>query len=357
MPSPASATLSLLANYALNYCKQFVYNPHMTSAGLVVLEPEVVSSAVVPTFSREDLEDVVVRFLDRRKATTLRTYSQALEDFRAFVGAETPLDAARALLANGHGPANALADRYRKDLLRRTLSSSTVNLRLAALRSLVKIARTSGLVAWSLEVEGERAETYRDTAGPGLDGIARILQALEGRTAKALRDRALVRLMYDRGLRRGEALGLDLEDLELDGSRARLRVLRKGKHGNEPLTIPAKTADALRDWLRVRPEVVDKEGRRPVFVGLDRAGNSKGRLTGQAVHALVRRLGEKAGVSGLRPHAFRHASITRVLDLTNGNVREARKFSGHAKVEVLMAYDDNRADVGGDLSALLAQEV
>lgn len=327
----------------------------MASAELVVLGPE--TAAPVPTFDRAQLEDVVARFLDRRKETTLRTYAASLEDFRAFVGAETPLEAARALLAHGQGPANALADRYRRDLLRRGLASATVNLRLAALRSLVKLAGTSGLVPWKLEVEGEKAETYRDTAGPGLDGIARILQALEGRTAKAVRDLALVRLMYDRGLRRGEVLSLDLEDLDLDGPRARVRTVRKGKHGREALTVSTKTAEALRAWLRVRPAIVDEEGRRPVFVGLDRAGNSKGRLTGQALHALVRRLGEKAGVPGLRPHAFRHAAITRVLDLTNGNVREARKFSGHAKIETLMVYDDNRSDTAGDLAELLAQEV
>jgi len=53
----------------------------------------------------------------------------------------------------------------------------------------------------------------------------------------------------------------------------------------------------------------------------------------------------------IRPHGLRHAAITAALDETNGNVRAAREFSGHASVEVLMKYDDNRKDVGGEVAS------
>ena len=52
----------------------------------------------------------------------------------------------------------------------------------------------------------------------------------------------------------------------------------------------------------------------------------------------------------IRPHGLRHAAITAALDETNGNVRAAREFSGHASIEVLMRYDDNRRDVGGEVA-------
>src|SRR5262249_49265582 len=63
-------------------------------------------------------------------------------------------EAAQRLLAAGPGPANELALRYQADLRQRGLAAATVNRRLAALRSLVKLARTLGLVGWSLEVQG-----------------------------------------------------------------------------------------------------------------------------------------------------------------------------------------------------------
>jgi hypothetical protein len=53
----------------------------------------------------------------------------------------------------------------------------------------------------------------------------------------------------------------------------------------------------------------------------------------------------------IRPHGLRHAAITAALDETNGNVRAAREFSGHASIEVLMRYDDNRKDVGGGVAS------
>ena len=60
-------------------------------------------------------------------------------------------------------------------------------------------------------------------------------------------------------------------------------------------------------------------------------------------------MGEKLGTA-IRPHGLRHAAITAALDETNGNVRQARDFSGHASIEVLMKYDDNRKDVAGDIA-------
>src|SRR5262249_56193714 len=98
----------------------------------------------------------------------------------------------------------------------RGLARATVNRRLAAIRSLVKLARVLGLVPWALDVEGLRSETYRDTRGPGRQGFRRLLAVLEGRAdAKGLRDRALIRLLFDLGLRRAEAVRLDVGDLGL----------------------------------------------------------------------------------------------------------------------------------------------
>jgi integrase/recombinase XerC len=117
---------------------------------------------------------------------------------------------------------------FRSQLQARALAPATINRRLVALRSSVKLARTLGLIAWVLEVEGVRTEPYRDTRGPGHAGFRQLLAVLADRSnPKAVRDRALLRLLYDLGLRRAEVVGLDTEDLDL--AAGTVAVLGKGR--------------------------------------------------------------------------------------------------------------------------------
>jgi integrase/recombinase XerC len=297
---------------------------------------------------------LLAAFLAGRNPRTLQAYRQDLEDFRAFVQAADMDEAARLLLAQGHGPANELALGYKAALRARGLAPATVNRRLAALRSLVKLARTLGFVPWTLEVESSKAQAYRDTRGPGREGFLRLLEAAEGTHAKAARDRALLRLLYDRALRRAEALALDVEDVDLEAGT--VSVLGKGREQRELLSLPPPTRAALGDWLQVRPDVTVEEAgtpRRPLFVNFDHGGRP-GRLSGTSLYRLVRDLGRKVGLT-VRPHGLRHAAITEALELTSGNVRAVRRFSRHAKLDTLNVYDDNRTDLGGDVACLVAE--
>jgi integrase/recombinase XerC len=238
--------------------------------------------------------------------------------------------------------------RYKASLLARGLSPATVNRRLAALRSLVKLARTLGLVGWALEVEGLRAEPYRDTRGPGTDGYRRLLARLDGRAdRRARRDRAVVRLLYDLGLRRAEVCRLDVADYDPAGPA--VMVLGKGRSEKAQLTLPPATAAAIAAWLAVRPATASAA----LFVRTDRGGG--GRLDGSTVYRIVRGLGEKCGLRA-RPHGLRHSSITRVLDLSGGDIRAAQRFSRHKDVRVLERYDDSREDLAGQLARRLAED-
>ena len=68
-------------------------------------------------------------------------------------------------------------------------------------------------------------------------------------------------------------------------------------------------------------------------------------------------IGVRAGAGRVRPHGLRHSAVTAVLDATNGNVREARAFSRHAKLETVAIYDDARIDTGGELSTKLGEMI
>jgi len=121
---------------------------------------------------------------------------------------------------------------YRTNLTDRQLSPATVNRRLAALRSLVTLGRTLGLVPWTLEVPGLKTQAYRDTRGPGIKGVRRLLRATTARTdAKGVRDHAIVRLLFDLGLRRAEVVGLDVADVDLELATLAVRGERQSRQG------------------------------------------------------------------------------------------------------------------------------
>jgi integrase/recombinase XerC len=164
--------------------------------------------------------------------------------------------------------------------------------------------------------------------------------------AKSARDVAIFLLLgYGRALRRGEVVELDLEHFDARGSR--VSVLRKGKRERKWLSLDPLVTARLRAWVALRGK---EPG--PLFLQLGKGGRvlAGRRLSGDGVHKILETLGAKLG-GIIRPHGLRHAAITAALDETNGNVRAAREFSGHTSIEVLMRYDDNRKDVGGEVAS------
>lgn len=272
-----------------------------------------------------------------------------------FLGMDDPGQVLALVVAGTPGQANAVALGFKADQLGRKLAPNTINRRLSTLRRAVRVARRLGLVDWSLDVELLRSEAYRDCAGPGLEGWRAILAAAErgaaGGSPAGLRDLAIVRMLHDRGLRTIELLRLDLADVDLDGRR--LAVQGKGKLDRSWLTINAPTAAALAGWIRARGPA-----RGPLLLRTDRgAKGSLGRLTHAAVWRAVRRLGKLAGLAmPARPHGLRHQSVTRLLDLTGGDVRRVRRFSRHSKLDTVAVYDDARQDFGGQLAELLGDD-
>ena len=280
-------------------------------------------------------------FLRGRNPRTQRAYQKDFEDFARFLGVENIEKAARLLIERGHGNANGLALNYRAHLVERKLQPSTINRRLAALRSVVAFAQTIGEIEWSLKVRNLKAQTYRDMRGPGRAGFHQLLEA-----AGRERDRAILRLLHDLGLRRGEVVGLDLDDLNLDESA--LWILGKGRTQKERLTLPEPTRAALAAWIAVRGSTPGA-----LFTNRDRARKGDGRLTGGSVWHIVREIGKRAGLI-TRPHGLRHSGITEALDATNGNVRAVQRFSRHRDVRILTVYDDNRLYLAGDVAKLVA---
>lgn len=147
----------------------------------------------------------------------------------------------------------------------------------------------------------------------------------------AVRNRALVELLYAAGLRVGELSGLDVDDADLD--RRTVRVLGKGdKERTVPFGIPA--AVAIDDWLRRgRPALSNGNSGPAMFLG------KRGRRIDQRqVRSVVERhlsaLGDTAATS---PHALRHSAATHLLD-GGADLRAVQEILGHNSLATTQIY-------------------
>ena len=293
-------------------------------------------------------------WLGGRSVQTRRAYEGDLKQFAAFCRAESPETALRLFLALDAGAANHVALQWRSAMLEAKLSPATINRRLAALRSLAKLGRTLGMIAWGVEIGNVSSQAYLDTAGPGEEAFRRMLAKLGERTdTKGVRDYTMVRVLYDLGLRRSELCRLNVGDLDLE--RRKLMVLGKGRREPKPLSVPPRTVDIIKAWLQRCASIgLATAPSSPLFVSINRHGGPGARLTGDGLYRVVRDLGLAVGIK-TRTHALRHQSITDVLTLTNGNIIQARDFARHRSAETTLRYNDNREDHAGDLARRLSE--
>jgi integrase/recombinase XerC len=296
-------------------------------------------------------EKLYREFLAGRSPNTLDAYTQDLCAFAVWQGAGSAGQTLEALISLRAGEGNGRLLAWRAAMLEAGLAPATINRRLSAVRSALRFARTIGATTWVPEIQGLKAQSYRDTRGPGLAGTRALLGAASEKSpAKAARDMAIIRLMFDLGLRRGEVVGLDVEDVDHRGRR--LWVLGKGRAQKEARTLPAPTLEAIERWLVLR-EAVAGEDEPALFVNTAYFKRGQ-RLTGHGLYRVVRSLGDLTGVKA-RPHGLRHASITAALDTSNGDVRAAQAHARHANPQTTMRYDDNRQDLAGRTAAKLAE--
>ncbi len=166
-----------------------------------------------------------------------------------------------------------------------------------------------------------------------------LLAAVDGGSEAVVRDRAIVLLLLDTGIRLGELVSLSVGDVDL--AEGRCRVMGKGSR-ERVVPLGGRSRRALRVSLVSRGPLAAED---PLFVGRRGA-----RLTSRAVQLLVRRLGRAAGFSGrCSPHVLRH-SFARAFLTNGGDVFSLQRILGHspASLQVTRRYirlldDDLRA--------------
>ena len=270
---------------------------------------------------------------------TIRAYRADLSDFAASRGVS------RAWAGSPDPAVGYLAARTRRG--RRGdpgLAPSSLRRRAAALKGFYRYAYGEGLI-------GVDVAAHLDLPRPSrllpetltVEEIDRLLEAAgrdEANDAAApvhsLRDRALLELLYAAGLRISEAIGLDREDLSVDG--AFVRVIGKG---DKERLVPV--GDVALDWLGrwisgpraallARNHVAPARGG-PLFLG-DRGG----RLARQQAWAAVKRAASRAGLADrVSPHTLRHSFATHLLE-GGADLRIVQELLGHASISTTQLY-------------------
>lgn len=304
-----------------------------------------VLSRSLPTDRAKHLVD---SFLSGRSKNTIEAYRRDLAIFAKWLGASGAEQAAAELCKLTRGNANTVVLDYVNALSAKGLAAATINRRLAAIRSLINMAQMTGIVDWQIDIPARTVETYRDMRGPPLAIVQDMAESAYSRgDHKGIRDAAIIHLLFDIGLRRGEAASLDVEHVDID--ELRIFVIGKGKTQRSPITIPRSTARALSKWLDVRPKFEEEQA---LFVSL--ASFMWGhRLTTTGIYNAIRMYGTLCG-KHVRPHGLRHAAITKALNESKGDIRKVQSFSRHKDIRVVMRYDDAREDFAGEIAELVA---
>ncbi|TML02850.1 MAG: tyrosine recombinase XerD [Actinobacteria bacterium] len=257
-----------------------------------------------------DLEGFLALLAATRAPRTVDAYRRDLLDLTARVG----------------GPLSAVTteelERYLAELRAEGRAPATIARRTAAARSfyrhLVLLGARTDNPAAAIALP-RKARRLPRTLSPS--EAERLIDAAAGTTPRALRDRALVELLYGAGLRVGEAVGLGKTDVDLE--QRLVRATGKGaKERIVPLGRPA--ADALL-CARHRPELfLNAKGG-----GLTRAG----------VFLVLRRLAEKASLEPERvhPHLLRHSFATHLLE-GGADLRSVQEMLGHADLATTELY-------------------
>jgi len=276
-------------------------------------------STTGPTRDR-DVEAFLALLAARRSPRTVDAYRRDLTKLAAFVArplAEATIDD---------------LERYTAALRAEGLSAATIARRTAAARSFfrhLQLLGTRGDNPASELALPRRVRRLPRTLSPG--EAERLIAAANGVAPRALRDRALVELLYGAGLRVSEAVGLDRGGVDLDERLVRVT----GKGGKErvvPVGRPA--ADALRRYLARGRPYLDRRHRPELFL------NAKGgALTRAGVFLILRRLASEAGLEPERvhPHLLRHSFATHLLE-GGADLRTVQELLGHADLGTTELY-------------------
>ena len=218
---------------------------------------------------------------------------------------------------------------YSMQLKRDGLGARSINLKLSCLRSFFKylqqIQQAKPVANPAITIKGPK---YSKPLPKNLD-VDQMAQLLDIPTddALALRDKAMMELLYSSGLRISELVSINVGDI----NNGEVRVLGKG---NKERIVPVGRValNAIKAWLKVRPQFVSGD-ENALFLS-----NKKLRISSRQVRLRMREWGIKQGISAkVHPHKLRHSFASHILE-SSGDLRAVQELLGHANLSTTQVY-------------------
>lgn len=298
---------------------------------------------------------------------TVRVYRHCITEFLRLISKcddsltqEAEIDLLTQFLLLDEKSAYELVSHYQGFLIEQKLAPTTINRKLASIKSFVNYAELIGKCHYSLDkLKSISVTIYRDTTGISSESFKEMLNSVDRSTIKGKRDYAILLLLWGNALRRSEVTSCQIKHFE--PREKRLWIFGKGKKGQlQTVSLGEETIKAIQIWLLAREDEEDQISKKaknlkilnspfsilhsddPLFCAVHK-GYWGHKLNTDSIYKLVQKYANLAGIEKtLSPHRLRHSAITAALEATNGDVRAVQKLSRHSSLNTLMIYDDNR---------------
>lgn len=270
----------------------------------------------------------------RLSDNTSSAYRTDLEQFRSFVIERHP-----------EGVADDWSDLSRDDVLafliflkERRYATSTLARRTAAVKSFAAFLTSNGVVATDPAADLDSPRV--DRTPPKSITVNMVDELLElplrAKGPEALRDKAMLEVLYSTGMRVSELVALDVDDLNLEAEQ--LRCAGRSKERILPLSPSAATA--VEEYLDISRRQLAKSSSSPdTALFLNHRGK---RLTRQGFWLILKNYANQLGLQELTPHTLRHSFAAHML--ANGaDLRSVQTLLGHASISTTQIYQQ----VGG----------
>jgi integrase/recombinase XerD len=262
---------------------------------------------------------------------TVAAYRNDLTQFYDFVTQPAQLDGR----ANWGGLTRDHLINYILYLKEREYASATVARKVAATKSFCHFLLRTGVISEDptedLDSPRVKKQLPHTLSAEEVDRLL-ALPAEEGRTPKALRDTALLELLYATGMRVSEVAHLTLDDVDLENGT--VRCVGKGSK-ERVMPLYPKAVESLRDYLQNGRGALLGDRRRERTLFLNPRGEQ---LTRQGLWLIIKGYARELGLEDrVTPHTLRHSFATHMLDGGAG-LREVQRLLGHANISTTQIY-------------------
>jgi len=280
-----------------------------------------------PEINKDSLIHQFIHYLSAEKNAsphTCRAYEKDLEEFDNFLRSSGVYLSSMGDI--GMEKVDRLAIRRYLSFLHRKNKKSSIARKISTLRSFFKYLVREQLATCNpaKSVSTPKVEKLLPTTLT-VDEAFRLMETPVEK--KGLRDRAILELLYSSGIRVGELVGLNLNQLDLD--LGIVKVMGKGRK-ERIVPVGSKAIEALKAYLEKRGIL---DGKDPLFL------NSRGgRLTARSVGRLIKKYTKRSGIfRRISPHTLRHSFATHLLD-AGADIREIQEMLGHASLSTTQRY-------------------